>query len=162
MAHRCPRPGATGPERDRRLPRCPARGKAAFMFTPRDPNPALAAALTLLAAAFAAGTTLLAKALGTGIGRGAFASVYPVYKTLEARVTFTHAENEVFQTLIECGWPVGLVVLGALLAVLVWQQRAGDLPGVQEDWDILASGEELELIEELEFYDWLEQTQSRS
>ena len=52
--------------------------------------------------------------------------------------------------------------LRALLAVLVWQQRAGDLPGVQEDWDILASGEELELIEELEFYDWLEQTQSRS
>ena len=50
----------------------------------------------------------------------------------------------------------------ALLAVLVWQQRPGDLPGVQEDWDILASGEELELIEELEFYDWLEQTQSRS
>ena len=50
----------------------------------------------------------------------------------------------------------------ALLAVLVWQQQPGDLPGVQEDWDILAGGEELELIEELEFYDWLEQTQSRS
>ncbi len=37
------------------------------MFTPRPHNPALAAALTLLAAAFAAGTTLLAKALGTGV-----------------------------------------------------------------------------------------------
>lgn len=36
------------------------------MFTPRDQNPALAALLTLCAAAFAAGTTLLAKALGTG------------------------------------------------------------------------------------------------
>lgn len=36
------------------------------MFTPRTQNPALAAALTLAAAAFAAGTTLLAKALGTG------------------------------------------------------------------------------------------------
>ncbi len=35
------------------------------MFTPRAPNPALAAALTLLAAALLAGTTLLAKALGT-------------------------------------------------------------------------------------------------
>ena len=50
----------------------------------------------------------------------------------------------------------------ALLLVLVWQQHAGNLPGVQEDWDILAGGEELDLIEELEFYDWLEQTQSSS
>ena len=37
------------------------------MFTPRDQNPALAAVLTLMAAAFAAGTMLLAKALGTGM-----------------------------------------------------------------------------------------------
>lgn len=36
------------------------------MFTPRAPNPGLAALLTLLAAALLAGTTLLAKALGTG------------------------------------------------------------------------------------------------
>jgi len=36
------------------------------MFTPRAQNPALAALLTLFAAALAAGTTLLAKALGTG------------------------------------------------------------------------------------------------
>lgn len=36
------------------------------MFTPKDQNPGLAALLTLLAAAFAAGTTLLAKALCTG------------------------------------------------------------------------------------------------
>ncbi len=35
------------------------------MFTPHAPNPALAALLTLLAAALLAGTTLLAKALGT-------------------------------------------------------------------------------------------------
>jgi len=35
------------------------------MFTPRTPNPRLAALLTLLAAALLAGTTLLAKALGT-------------------------------------------------------------------------------------------------
>lgn len=41
-----------------------AHGSA--MFTPRAPNPALAALLTLLAAALLAGTTLLAKALGTG------------------------------------------------------------------------------------------------
>lgn len=37
------------------------------MVTPRAQNPALAAGLTVLAAAFAAGTTLLAKALGTGV-----------------------------------------------------------------------------------------------
>ncbi len=37
------------------------------MFEPRRQNPALAAGLTVLAAAFAAGTTLLAKALGTGV-----------------------------------------------------------------------------------------------
>ncbi len=36
------------------------------LMTPRAPNPPLAALLTLLAAAFVAGTTLLAKALGTG------------------------------------------------------------------------------------------------
>ena len=36
------------------------------MFTPRPHNPVLAALLTLLAAALLAGTTLLAKALGTG------------------------------------------------------------------------------------------------
>ncbi|MEM7734099.1 MAG: DMT family transporter [Pseudomonadota bacterium] len=35
-------------------------------MTPRAPNPGLAALLTLMAAAFVAGTTLLAKALGTG------------------------------------------------------------------------------------------------
>ena len=37
------------------------------MYTPKTQNPPLAAALTLLAAAFAAGTMLLAKTLGTGI-----------------------------------------------------------------------------------------------
>ncbi|MEM7597067.1 MAG: DMT family transporter [Pseudomonadota bacterium] len=36
-------------------------------MTSRAPNPTLAALLTLLAAAFVAGTTLLAKALGTGV-----------------------------------------------------------------------------------------------
>lgn len=36
------------------------------MFVPRSPNPALAALLTLVAAALLAGTTLLAKAIGTG------------------------------------------------------------------------------------------------
>ena len=50
----------------------------------------------------------------------------------------------------------------ALLAVLVWHQRPGEFNGLQEDWELLAAGEELELIEELEFYDWLEHTDSSS
>ncbi len=50
----------------------------------------------------------------------------------------------------------------ALLAVLVWQQQRSGLNGLQEDWELLAAGEDLELIEELEFYDWLEHTQSSS
>lgn len=50
----------------------------------------------------------------------------------------------------------------ALLAVLVWQHQGADLSGLQEEWELLAAGEELELIEELEFYDWLEYTQSSS
>jgi len=54
----------------------------------------------------------------TGIGRGAFATVYPLYKELRNTGTFTHPENEVLQVLVESGLPVGLVVLGALLAGL--------------------------------------------
>lgn len=41
-------------------------GKAVAMFTPRTQDPVLAALLTLMAAALLAGTTLLAKAIGTG------------------------------------------------------------------------------------------------
>jgi tetratricopeptide (TPR) repeat protein len=38
-----------------------------------------------------------------GIGRGAFASVYPRYKSVVAEATFTHPENEVIQNLVEWG-----------------------------------------------------------
>jgi len=54
-----------------------------------------------------------------GIGRGAFATVYPRYQTLPARGTFTYPENEVLQVLVECGLPVGLLVLGLLGLTLV-------------------------------------------
>ena len=44
----------------------------------------------------------------------------------------------------------------AVLAVVLWRgDSAAPLPAVAaEDWEILAAGE-LQLIEELEFYDWL-------
>lgn len=38
-----------------------------------------------------------------GIGRGAFASVYPRYKSVPSEATFTHPENEVIQNLVEWG-----------------------------------------------------------
>ena len=49
----------------------------------------------------------------------------------------------------------------AVLAVLLWQQGGG-LPAGEDAWEILASGEDLELIEEWEFYDWLEDIQANS
>jgi len=49
-----------------RLDPAPVSREGRAMDAPRPQNPALAALLTLLASAFAAGTTLLAKALGTG------------------------------------------------------------------------------------------------
>lgn len=49
----------------------------------------------------------------TGIGRGAYASVYPRYKTVEHTATFTHAENQVLQVLVEWGPVFGLFFLGA-------------------------------------------------
>jgi hypothetical protein len=48
------------------------------------------------------------------------------------------------------------------MAVLVWQHQGPGPLGLHEEWELLAEGEELELIEELEFYDWLEQTQGSS
>jgi tetratricopeptide (TPR) repeat protein len=50
-----------------------------------------------------------------GIGRGAFESVFPEYRTGQANVIYTHPENFVAQWLCEWGLPVGgigLVLLG--------------------------------------------------
>ena len=46
-----------------------------------------------------------------------------------------------------------------MLAVLLWQTPS-DIPGPFEELDIIASGEDMELIEELDFYDWLDATQT--
>jgi hypothetical protein len=53
--------------------------------------------------------------------------------------------------------PVGAVAAAAVAAVVVW--RAGDLeqlpPDAASDFEMLLAGEELELLEDLEFYRWL-------
>ena len=53
-------------------------------------------------------------------------------------------------------------VAAAVVAVVLWYQNPADPSVFREDWEALASSEELELIEELEFYDWLETTHSSS
>jgi len=50
-----------------------------------------------------------------GIGRGAYETVYPLYKTLPGRGIFSHPENEVLQLVVESGVLVGLLVLAALV-----------------------------------------------
>lgn len=61
----------------------------------------------------------------TGIGRGAYRTVYPRYKTLNHRATFTHAENETLQYLADWGFLVGgAFVLGLIGCFLVGLRRA--------------------------------------
>lgn len=86
------------------------------MFTPRAQNPALAAMLTLLAAAFAAGTTLLAKALGTGVlgpempalqvsfGRFLFALMAIGTFVAFTRPQFTHVHLRLHSARSALGW----------------------------------------------------------
>jgi hypothetical protein len=50
----------------------------------------------------------------------------------------------------------------ALVAVLVWNFVPGDINGLPGDTELLSQMEDLELLEELEFYAWLEATQSSS
>jgi tetratricopeptide (TPR) repeat protein len=47
-----------------------------------------------------------------GIGRGAFESVFPVYRTTAGNIVYTHAENFIVQWVSEWGVPVALVALG--------------------------------------------------
>lgn len=51
-----------------------------------------------------------------GIGRGAFESVFPVYRVTPGNVVYTHAENFVAQWVAEWGVPIGL----ATVAILGW------------------------------------------
>jgi hypothetical protein len=49
-----------------------------------------------------------------GIGRGAFESVFPLYRTAPGYSVYTHAENFVGQWIAEWGLPVALAALGTL------------------------------------------------
>lgn len=53
-----------------------------------------------------------------GIGRGAFASVFPAYRTQPGHSVFTHPENFIVQWLVEWGIPVGVLALGSLIWLL--------------------------------------------
>jgi tetratricopeptide (TPR) repeat protein len=54
-----------------------------------------------------------------GIGRGAFESVFPQYRTEAGNIVFTHAENFPAQWIAEWGLPVGL----AALVLFAWMFR---------------------------------------
>jgi Flp pilus assembly protein TadD len=51
----------------------------------------------------------------TGVGRGAFATAFASRKAEPEAYTFTHAENEWIQPLVDLGIPVGLLLVGAVL-----------------------------------------------
>jgi hypothetical protein len=48
-----------------------------------------------------------------GVGRGAFESVFPVYRTMPGNFVYTHPENFIAQWAAEWGVPVALAALGA-------------------------------------------------
>lgn len=53
----------------------------------------------------------------SGIGRGAFTTVFQSYRNDLAQVTYTHLENEWLQSVIDLGLPFGVLLLGTLLWV---------------------------------------------
>ncbi len=63
----------------------------------------------------------------TGIGRGAFAIVFPAYKVEPSAITFTHLENEWLQPFVELGVPAGLLLVGGLAWTWLRAARAIDL-----------------------------------
>ncbi|NOZ87650.1 MAG: tetratricopeptide repeat protein [Deltaproteobacteria bacterium] len=65
----------------------------------------------------------------TGIGRGAFATVYSIYKTIPDRLTYTHAENEAIQAVADLGTIAGgLLILAIALAFLFLSTSRGLTP----------------------------------
>ncbi len=70
----------------------------------------------------------------TGIGKGAYATVYPRYKTLLNNSTFTHAENETLQYLADYGIVVGglfiLTLLGSFILSLKRAKTSFSMGGV--------------------------------
>ena len=58
-----------------------------------------------------------------GIGRGAYSTVYPRYKTVEPTDTYTHAENGVLQNMVEWGPIFGLLFMGVFVIVFLLALR---------------------------------------
>lgn len=75
--------------------------------------------------------TLLGEHPLGGIGRGAFATVFPALKTEPAAVTFTHLENEWLQPLVDLGVPAGLLLIGTLGLLWLMAARRRDLSPVE-------------------------------
>lgn len=63
----------------------------------------------------------------TGIGRGAFAVVFPAFNLDPAPVTFTHVENEWLQPLLDLGIPAGLLLIGTFSWTWIRASRSPDL-----------------------------------
>jgi tetratricopeptide (TPR) repeat protein len=61
-----------------------------------------------------------------GVGRGAFESVFPMYRGLAGAGVYSHAENFVVQWIVEWGLPVGLAAMG-LFAWTFAPKRLGAL-----------------------------------
>ena len=66
-----------------------------------------------------------------GIGRGAFATVFPAYKSEPAQVTFAYLENEWLQPLLDLGAPAGLLLVGTLGLVWLRAARRRDLSSAE-------------------------------
>jgi Flp pilus assembly protein TadD len=62
-----------------------------------------------------------------GIGRGSFATVFPIYRTEPSEFTFTHLENEWLQLPIDVGWPTALLLGGTLAYIWMKAARRRDL-----------------------------------
>ena len=66
-----------------------------------------------------------------GIGRGAFATVFPGYKTEPAQVTFHYLENEWLQPLVDLGAPAGLLLIATLGLLWLSAARRRDLSSAE-------------------------------
>jgi len=59
----------------------------------------------------------------TGVGRGAFVDVFTHFNQLNRSVTVTHVENLPLQAIVDWGYPVGIVVGGLVIAVVIGLAR---------------------------------------
>lgn len=116
-----------------------AVGVAAFLAL----DPVLAELRTLRGAADDLKVRLLAPAAAvvhdfplTGVGPGAFASVFPGYQSESSTVTFTHLENEWLQPMIDLGVPTGLLLIGTF--AWIWASAARRREVTSPDIGLLA------------------------